>query len=224
VSLLSRIASVFSSPDERLHQHVLDIERSPIAAARDGALVRVVGRVVAAEEGPLTSPLTGYPVVCFRVRYEVLHRNDDTNDVVAAFGVLSRDHKPAEWVTEVADGHACSFYVDDDSGMLAKIDGSMARFAIREHHVTDTRFLDAEPEPFKTFMREHGVPTTLYMGSDLEKRFYESRIAVGEVVTVAGTARRVAGLPRNDGYRSGSTEHVALGDPVVTQINRPDGD
>jgi hypothetical protein len=217
VSVVKRITGLFASPDERARRKVLDAPRVAIAAAVEGAHLQVRGRIVASEGAVLlTAPFTGRAVVWFHARYEALHRNDDQNDLIAAISVLNRDHKPAEWVTELTHAEGCHFFIDDGSGMLAGIDGRVARVLASEHRVSDSTFLDREPPEFQAVMNAHGLVTTLYMGVDVEKRFWEGSVAAGDEVVVAGIARRTAGAPEKAGYRSSATTYVAMEEAVVT--------
>ena len=213
MGLLERITRIFASPDERTRRAVLGVPAATIAGARDGQLVRITGRVVA--DVAVTAPFSGASVVWYRARYEVLHRNDDQNALLAAVGPLRRNYKPAEWVTNVHAGEACAFFVDDGSGIVALVDGANATILAREHRLLDTRFLDAEPETFQRFMHAHGQPTTAYMGAEAEKRFHEQCVRVGDEIVVAGVAHRTAGAPDHSAYRSTSTVYVAIEAPVA---------
>ncbi len=213
---LQRFADLFARPEERERRSLMRVPSVAVADARDGTLVRVVGRVVTTVDGATIAPFTGTPSVWFHARYDVLHRNDDVNDLVAATSVFRRDHKAAEWVTELSADEGRRFWIDDGSAVLAEVDASTANVIARLRRVSDTRFLDADPPVFREFMRAHGQRTTLFMGSDLEKGFFESRLVEGDTAVVAGIAKRTAGAPQLVGYRSTSSVYVVLTDAVVT--------
>ncbi len=71
-----------------------------IADAREGATVRLTGRVVAFRDARLTSPVGDRACVAYRVHVESLARGRKT------------DH----WRTVVDDGDAVDFVLDDESG------------------------------------------------------------------------------------------------------------
>jgi hypothetical protein len=183
-----------------------------VADARPGTSVRVRGRVVEAASQSLTAPFTGRRVVWFRVRYA-------TRVVDAPHRSLSVKPQEETWRSELVAENGVPFFVDDDSGALAYVDARLARVIIGyqppeqliEQRVTDVSHIDSTPEAFTSFMHAFGQRTTLYMGSDESRRFYENSFAEGDEIIVAGVARKEAGAPRAAGYRSTSTEQLVLG-------------
>ena len=211
VSLLTRLARALLVPDDRT---IASLPMVRIADARSEERVRVRGRVVESNDGLLTAPFTGRSVVWFRARYEVFREEDQPR-------MLPRppQHDELEvWRTELVHVMGRPFLIDDGSGLRARVAGELATAVMGyeppvqliEQRVTDASYIDGEPEAFRAFMSSYGIATHEYMGAESTRRFYENAFSPGDEIIVAGIARREAGAPEANGYRSGSTEVLAL--------------
>jgi hypothetical protein len=93
----------FFTRDLRLRRRLRAMAPEPIATAREGHLIKIVGRLAPASE-PLTAPVSGRPCVYYHVWTEVLR-------TVLVQGARVREWGPGPEVSE-----ACDFLVADDTG------------------------------------------------------------------------------------------------------------
>lgn len=146
--------------------------RTSIEDAKDGATVRLVGRVAWLAQERLASPLSGRACVAFRVHVET----------------RVRGRKSSYWRTTIDERESVDFVLEDPSGRaIVRARGGKLLIDL-DHHRSSGTFHDATPE-LRGYLAEHGQDSTGLLGLNKPMRYREGVLEVGETVAVVGVAR-----------------------------------
>lgn len=156
--------------ERRLARAIRDARVVRVAQAKDGAIVRIVGRL--RPEGPaLRAPFTGRPCAHY--------------DAVVEERWL-RDRGEVEWLPLGRETASRSFALEDDTGR-ALVETS--RFEVLVVLDREVREEELEPELARAFLARYGEDRA----SGRVLRFREGVLEGGEKVTVLGRARWESG-------------------------------
>jgi hypothetical protein len=164
----------------------------PIAQAGENTFVAIRGTLVASEEGLVTAPFS--------------------ERAAAWFKIVVEGKSGKSWETFVDESEGRVFLVDDGSGELARIDAKEATFDVASDLSSSGRLGTAPKLEAFLAARKLNVEETLagMFGIRRMVRYTETALLPGETVLAVGHARRVAGPPIMDGYRSGSTTELVV--------------
>jgi hypothetical protein len=164
----------------------------PIAQAGDNTFVAIQGKIVASEEGLATAPFSEREAAWFKVVVE------------------GKSGKSWDKLLDESEGRV--FLVDDGSGELARVDPNEATFEVASDLSSSGRIGHAPK--LEAYLDAHKlkVDETLagMFGIHRMVRYTETALLPGETVLAVGHARRMAGPPVMDGYRSGSTTELVV--------------
>jgi hypothetical protein len=159
------------------------------ALAEKHGRLEIQGRVVAGDQGVFRAPLSGRPVVWARVSVEATVNTGKA--VVSQMVMLRSDSR--------------DFSLDDDSGQTARIAPKDAT-------------VDVDPQSFAALPEDRDPATESPAFADLYRlkmpeaslRFFEAVVSPGDFLYAIGPARRDAGLPVLDGYRTVPSTELVL--------------
>jgi len=163
--------SYYFSKDAKTRRSLAGAERTTIAGAEEGALVKISGELVLRGD-PIESPLSQRPCAAWEVRVEERRSSG----------------KSSHWHTIIQDQHAVDFLVEDDSGR-ALVRAIVPQMALEQDgHFRSGTFEDAPPA-LEGFLAEHGHTSTGLLGFNKSMRYREGALEAGERVTVLGVCR-----------------------------------
>ncbi len=143
-----------------------------IAGAKDGAKVRLVGRVASHGEERLAAPLSGRACVAFRVHVEE----------------RVRGRKSSHWRTMLDEREAVDFVLEDKSGRAIVCARGGKLLIDLDHRQGSGTFHDATPA-LESYLAQHGQQSTGMLGFNKQLRYREGALEIGETVAVVGVAR-----------------------------------
>jgi hypothetical protein len=162
------VAGWWWSDDARTRRRLRAAPRVPIAETHHMTLVRVRGRIRAADE-VLRAPLTGRRCVYYLAR--VRQRK----------GVGSG----TEWEEVIREERGVDFVLVDESGeTLVHMDAAQVAIVV-DRHSRSGAFDDANPVE-QVFLMRHGLDSTGSLGQNLPMAYEEGALECDEEVTVLG--------------------------------------
>jgi hypothetical protein len=177
-------------------KRILATPTSPVRQAM-GGLVEIKGHIAPSEEGLVVAPFSGREVVWARVTVERVTGGTSSSSSV----VLSKvDSRP--------------FFVDDDSGEVARILPQGANVVV-DKAVVSSSFRQQPPPPhIEDFMRASGLSSTDFFGVRKTMSYIEELLAPGDALYAVGPSRRDPGRPVSDGTGvAPSSQLVMYADP-----------
>jgi len=154
------------------------VARAHAAAAREGAVVRVVGRVV--DQGELlVAPVSDRRCVAYELEH--CYRNGERN---------------------IGDCASVPFLLDDDGGARAATSSACRVLALRLR-IDERGRPDDLPAPFAAWLEENHSSDEWRHERRLS--WWESRVEPGDRVAIVGVARREIAQQGNGGYRDAPT-------------------
>jgi hypothetical protein len=162
-------------------RRILATPTSPVRQAM-GGLVEIEGHIAPSDEGLVVAPFSGREVVWARVT--VTHIKGGGQSGPSYSVVLSEVHSPP-------------FFVDDDSGEVARILPQGANVVVDKAVVSQG---SGRPPPhIEDFLRARDIKSTDFFGQRKTMSYEEELLAPGDVVYARGPSRRDPGPPVSDG-------------------------
>jgi hypothetical protein len=162
-------------------RRILATPTSPVRQAM-GGLVEIEGHIAPSDEGLVVAPFSGREVVWARVT--VTHIKGGGQSGPSYSVVLSEVHSPP-------------FFVDDDSGEVARILPQSANVVVDKAVVSQG---SRRPPPhIEDFLRARDIKSTDFFGHRKTMSYEEELLAPGDVLYARGPSRRDPGPPVSDG-------------------------
>jgi hypothetical protein len=162
-------------------RRILATPTSPVRQAM-GGLVEIEGHIAPSDEGLVVAPFSGREVVWARVT--VTHIKGGGQSGPSYSVVLSEVHSPP-------------FFVDDDSGEVARILPQGANVVVDKAVVSQG---SRRPPPhIEDFLRARDIKSTDFFGQRKTMSYEEELLAPGDVLYARGPSRRDPGPPVSDG-------------------------
>jgi hypothetical protein len=162
-------------------RRILATPTSPVRQAM-GGLVEIEGHIAPSDEGLVVAPFSGREVVWARVT--VTHIKGGGQSGPSYSVVLSEVHSPP-------------FFVDDDSGEVARILPQGANVVVDKAVVSQG---SRRPPPhIEDFLRARDIKSTDFFGHRKTMSYEEELLAPGDVLYARGPSRRDPGPPVSDG-------------------------
>jgi hypothetical protein len=162
-------------------RRILATPTSPVRQAM-GGLVEIEGHIAPSDEGLVVAPFIGREVVWARVT--VTHIKGGGQSGPSYSVVLSEVHSPP-------------FFVDDDSGEVARILPQGANVVVDKAVVSQG---SRRPPPhIEDFLRARDIKSTDFFGQRKTMSYEEELLAPGDVLYARGPSRRDPGPPVSDG-------------------------
>lgn len=148
------------------------VAATSVSDAREGTLVKLVGRVVPSGDA-LAAPLSARACVAWTVTIQ-LRRGSGKNK---------------RWRDVHHGGHHVSFVIEDPSGR-ARVDVTRARVVLKaDHYGQRGGWSDDATDALLAYCAENGVETSNFLGFDVPVRSREGVLEPSETVAVMGVAR-----------------------------------
>jgi hypothetical protein len=144
---------------------------TPIADANEGALVKITGRLVLADQAELEGPLTGRRCVGYVV--EVKER--------------TQSGAKANWDKIIVKENAVAFVVEDATGKALVMASGAHLVLVRDGHVRSGSLSD-RAERAEVFLKGHGTPSETVLRMKKSLCYEEGVLERGEDVSVLGVA------------------------------------
>jgi hypothetical protein len=177
------------SADHVGKRRLRSVASTPIAKAQEGALVKITGRLVLADQAELEGPLTGRRCVAYLV--EVKER--------------TQSGAKANWDTIIVKDNAVAFVVEDDTGRALVVASGAHLILVRDGHVRSGSLSD-HAERAEAFLKVHGTPSENILRMKKSLRYEEGVLERGEEVSVLGVAvwEQVPDFMRSEGQEGGA--------------------
>ena len=178
------------SADHMGKRRLQGVVTTPIAAAEEGALVKITGRLLLADQAELEGPLTGRRCVGYVV--EVKER--------------TQSGAKANWDTIIMRENAVAFVVQDKTGKALVMASGAHLVLVRDGHVRSGSLSD-HAERAEAFLTAHGTPSENILRMKKSLRYEEGVLERGEEVSVLGIAswEPVPDFMRSEGQEDGAT-------------------
>ncbi len=178
------------SADHVGKRRLLSVETTPIADAQAGALVKITGRLLLADQAELEGPLTGRRCVGYVV--EVKER--------------TQSGAKANWDTIIMKEDAVAFVVEDKTGKALVMASGAHLVLVRDGHVRSGSLSD-HAERAEAFLKGHGTESETILRMKKALRYEEGVLERGEEVSVLGVAawEPVPDFMRSEGEADGAT-------------------
>jgi E3 Ubiquitin ligase len=176
-------------------KRILATPTSPVRQAM-GGLVEIKGHIAPSEKGHLVAPFSGREVVWVRFTLEGFTGTSSSKKVV------------------LSEVYCRPFFVDDDSGEVARILPQGANVVV-DKAVVSSSFRQQPPPPhIEDFMRASGLSSTDFFGVRKTMSYIEELLAPGDALYAVGPSRRDPGRPVSDGTGvAPSSQLVMYADP-----------
>lgn len=166
------VGVLWFSRDQRGKRRLKTRPSTPIAEAKEGALVKITGKLARAGSAALEAPLTARPCVGYVI--EVKERTQSGAN--------------ANWTTIVTREDVVEFVVQDATGRaLVKAVGAHL-VLVRDGHLRSGALGD-HAERAHAFLLEQGTPSENVLRMKKSVRYEEGVLEPGEEVSVLGVAR-----------------------------------
>ena len=164
-------------------RRVRAIPTSPISQAT-GGLVEIKGHIVPGEEGLAEAPISEQQVVWARVTVEQ---------------TTAGGNQPPSSTTVLEKITSNPFFVDDNSGEMARILPQGANVILDKQPAAKSgTFHDASPR-FEAFLRSHDLSSKNFYGLNKSLSCTEELLAPGDALYALGPSRREPGPPASGG-------------------------
>jgi hypothetical protein len=175
----------WNNPKARTKRQLQATPRTNIAAAADGATVKVIGKLKYVGK-PLHAPLSGRNCAYFEVRVQE-HRGKNN------------------WKTIVKIAEGSQFFLHDGTGKALVKLGDLTT-AVVEDIKLKSGFLNDPSEEALALLQEHGQSSITFLGTNKTIRYFEGVLEEDESIAVYGQCSWEADPDpgrAGDGYRDG---------------------
>jgi hypothetical protein len=165
-------------------KRILATATSPISQAMGGP-VEIKGKIVPNEKGLVEAPLSGRQAVWTRVMVEQYRSGSDGNPGSSSIVLNEVNGRP--------------FFVDDDSGEVARIIPDGANVVLDQQSIGNSGQFHDPPPGFEEFLSMRGLSSKGFFGFNKTMSFYEELLAPGDALYARGPSRREQGKPNSEG-------------------------
>jgi hypothetical protein len=165
-------------------KRILATATSPISQAMGGP-VEIKGKIVPNEKGLVEAPLSGRQAVWTRVTVEQYRSGSDGNPGSSSIVLNEVNGRP--------------FFVDDDSGEVARIIPDGANVVLDQQSIGNSGQFHDPPPGFEEFLSMRGLSSKGFFGFNKTMSFYEELLAPGDALYARGPSRREQGKPNSEG-------------------------
>ena len=161
----------FFKTDNKIKRKIRTTERVPIQSFVDGAVTKVVGKVMPVKN-PLIAPLTGKKCVLYHAIIEK----------------LISDGEVSNYSTIVDEKISCDFFITDKTG-LAEIRPEGATIYLKKDLKKKVGLFNSMDERLEQYLKKHGLDSSKFLGINPGYRFQEGILEIGEGVAISGQGK-----------------------------------
>ena len=177
-------------------KRILATATSPISQAMGGP-VEIKGNIVPSEKGLVGAPLSGRQAVWTRVKVEQYRSGSGEGDT-------------GNWTTVLNEVNGLPFFVDDNSGEVARIIPDDANVILDQQSIGNSGQFHDAPPGFEEFLNMRGLSSKGFFGFNKTMSFDEELLAPGDVLYARGSSRRGQGGPDSDGSSTAPSGQLVM--------------
>lgn len=184
--LIGGIIAGLNWKNMKKRRRILDTPTSRISEAPGNGPVEIKGVITPGEYGMIQTPFSGRPAVWARIQVQEWRSTG----------------RSGYWATLLDEIDSRPFYVDDQSGQMARVDVAGANIVVDSLNVGNSGTCnDAQPH-VRAFFASRGISTESFLGFNRRMKFNEQALVAGSPIYALGPSRREA-MP-NPAYAGGS--------------------